>query len=187
MALGIPRGIVSAYVRAQGPRYDGKIVAAGINDRFAADLIDYNTKATKGGYQYILIVQDLFSRKIWAVATKDKTLDTITQASEHLVESSGKPRLIDTDDDAAFSGPFDEYLNEHGIEHSIGDKRDKNARGTLDAAIRAFKVALTRLQVAERTRDWASLVRELAHAFNTLEHKALNGRNPNDISTDRNA
>ena len=109
--LVIPRSIVNAYVRTQAnrqvlaprPRYNGKVVATGINDRFAADLID-STRTTKGGYQYILIVQDIFSRKIWAVATKDKTAATTTQAFEHIVESSGRPRLLYTDDDAAFEG-----------------------------------------------------------------------------------
>jgi hypothetical protein len=182
--LGIPRSIVNAYVRTQShrqvlaprPRYNGKVVATGINDRFAADLIHYSTRTTKGGYQYILIVQDIFSRKIWAVATKDKTAATTTQAFEHIIESSGKSRLLDTDDDAAFEGLFGEYLNEHEIEHSVADSRNKNARGSLDAAIRSFKVALTKLQVAEGTRDWSSQVRNAANAYNKLERSALIGR-----------
>jgi hypothetical protein len=67
--LAIPRSIINAYVRSQAnrqvlaprPSYDGKVVATGTNDRFAADLIDYSTRTTKGGYQYILIAQDIFS------------------------------------------------------------------------------------------------------------------------------
>jgi hypothetical protein len=162
--LFIPRSIINAYVRSQAnrqvlaarPKYEGKVVATGIKDRFAADLIDYSTRATKSGYQYVLIVQDIFSRKIWAVATKDKTPATTTQAFEDIVRSSGKPRLLDTDDDAAFQGPFAEYLSEQEIEHSVADSRNKNARGSLDAAIRSFKVSLTKLQVEEGTRDWSS-------------------------------
>lgn len=71
---------VLAYAKAQGqrqifaarPKYNGKIVATDINDRWAADLIDYTTKPSRGKddqpsvtpYQYILFVQDVFSRKI---------------------------------------------------------------------------------------------------------------------------
>ena len=82
--LQITKPDVLAYARAQGhrqifaarPKYDGKIVGARINDRWAADLIDYVTKPSVGKddqpsqtpYQYILFVQDVFSRKIWAVS-----------------------------------------------------------------------------------------------------------------------
>ena len=193
--LGIHRNIVEAYARRQGqrqvfaarPKYEGKIVATGIRDRFAADLIDYSTRASKEGYLYILIVQDIFSRKIYAVAMKDKTPDVTQQAFEHIVRSSGVPRLLDTDDGAEFKGPFEDYLKEENVEHQVSDLRNKNARGTLDSAIHTFKQTLSRLQVAEGTRDWGSLVSRAVHAYNESEHGSLIGRAPSDISTDDDA
>ena len=126
--LGITRNLVDAYVRRQGqrqvflprPKYKGTIVATGIKDRFAADLIDYSTRSAKG-YLYILIVQDIFSRKIYAVAMKDKTPQTTTGAFEHIVRSSGVPRVLDTDDGAEFKTAFEDYLQEENIEHQIAD------------------------------------------------------------------
>ena len=192
--LGIKRNLVDAYVRNQGqrqvflprPKYKGTIVATGIKDRFAADLIDYSTRSAKG-YLYILVAQDIFSRKIYAVAMKDKTPQTTTEAFESIVRSSGVPRLLDTDDGAEFKTAFEEYLQEENIEHQIADPRNKNARGTLDSAIRSVKQILARLQVAEGTRDWASLVPRAVHAYNETEHGSLIGRNPNDIGTDDDA
>ena len=43
------------------------------------------------------------------------------------------------------------------------------------------------MQVAEGTRDWASLVPRAVHAYNETEHGSLIGRNPNDIGTDDDA
>ena len=164
-----------------------------INDRWAADLIDYTTKPSRGKddppsqepYQYILIVQDVFSRKVWAVSMRVKTPEFVQQAFEHIVRSgAGVPRELDTDDGAEFKGPFEAYLKEEQIQHSIADPRNKNARGMLDAAIRAFKQQLARIQVAEHTRDWASLVTRAAKAYNDSEHSALIGRAPDDVSED---
>ena len=58
-------------------KYEGKITATEINDRWAADIIDYNANPSpdkNGGppYQYILIVQDIFSRAIFVHALKNK-------------------------------------------------------------------------------------------------------------------
>ena len=199
--LQITRPEVLAYARAQGqrqifaarPKYNGKIVGTRINDRWAADLIDYTTKPSRGKddppsqepYQYILIVQDVFSRKVWAVSMRVKTPEFVQQAFEHIVRSgAGVPRELDTDDGAEFKGPFEAYLKEEQIQHSIADPRNKNARGMLDAAIRAFKQQLARIQVAEHTRDWASLVTRAAKAYNDSEHSALIGRAPDDVSED---
>jgi hypothetical protein len=52
-------------VLAARPQYDGKVVASKINERWAADLIDYtatpSTGAAKNPYKYILLAQDIYS------------------------------------------------------------------------------------------------------------------------------
>ena len=76
---------VSEFTRAQAARQvlqarpvrPGRIVATEIMDRWAADLVDYNARPSpdpNGGppYQYILLVQDIFSRKLWGHALKSK-------------------------------------------------------------------------------------------------------------------
>ena len=158
--LPLTRAQVLAFVRAQGqrqvfaprPKYEGKIAATRINDRWAADLIDYTARpshskdSSKEPYQYVLIVQDVFSRKLWAVAMRVKTTETVQQAFEHIVRSgAGVPRELYTDNGLEFRGLFEQYLEEERIEHVIADQRNKNARGMLDAAIRTFKQQLLSL------------------------------------------
>jgi hypothetical protein len=85
-------------VLAARPQYDGKVVASKINERWAADLIDYTATPRKSGtannpYKYILIAQDIYSRKLYGVALRGKTQATVTQAFEHLVrEADSKPK-----------------------------------------------------------------------------------------------
>jgi len=199
--LPINRKEVDAFVSKQSvrqvfkqrPRYDGKIAAVEINDRWAADLIDYTAKPSVGSddrpsdapFQYILIVQDIFSRKLFVHALRSKTPEIVEQAFQSIVRRAGLPDRLDTDDGPEFKGPFQQYLDEEHIYHVIADQRSKNARATLDAAIRVFRTQLARIQAQEGHRNWASLVQRAANAYNDTEHDALIGRAPDDVADDK--
>jgi glycosyltransferase involved in cell wall biosynthesis len=179
-------------VLAARPQYDGKVVASKLNERWAADLIDYTATPSKADavqdnnpYNYILIAQDIYSRKLYGVALREKTRVTVTQAFEDLVrEADAKPEELNTDQGPEFEGPFEEYLAEENIAHATSDLRNFNARGTLDSAIRSFKQQLTRIQVAEKTRDWASLVQRAIKAYNNLSHTGIMDATPNEVPKD---
>lgn len=199
--LPVSRKEVDAFVAKQSvrqvfkqrPRYDGKVTAVEINDRWAADLIDYTAKPSVGSddrpsdapYQYILIVQDIFSRKLFVHALRTKSPEVVEQAFQSIVRKGGTPDRIDTDDGPEFKGPFKQYLDEQHIYHVIADQRSKNARATLDAAIRGFRAQLARIQAQEGHRDWASLVQRAVNTYNDTEHSSLIGRAPDDVKDDK--
>jgi hypothetical protein len=177
------------------PAFVGKIAATEINDRWAADLIDYTAKpsvakiatpvATKEPpYQYIFIVQDIFSRKVFAEPLRTKTPQACKEAMERVVAEHGKPLRLDTDDGPEFKTTFQAYLDQEHIFHVTGDPRSKNDRATLDHAIKSVRQQLARIQVAEGTRDWAPLVSRVVNAYNDTVHDALEGRAPDDVEGD---
>jgi hypothetical protein len=172
-------------------KFEGKVTAFRINGRWAADLIDYNSRPSldkKGGdpYQYILIVQDIFSRKIFAHALKNKDQETCRDAFTSIVSRAGVPNRLDTDNGNEFKGEFQDYLNDENIHHEVADARSKNARATLDAAIKSLRQKLTRLQLSENRRDWASLLARAVESHNKTIHGSLIGRSPDDVSGDNN-
>ena len=196
--LPVSRKAVYDFVKAQSVRqvfrkraeYDGKITAVEINDRWAADLIDYTSKPSPskdGGdpYQYILIVQDIFSRKIYVHALKTKTAEVCEQAFASIVRKAGVPDRLDTDNGLEFRGPFDQYLQEEKIYHQVADSRNKNARATLDAAIKQLRQQLARIQAVDGHRDWASVLQRAADSYNDTVHTALIGRAPDDVVHDK--
>ena len=80
--IDVSRQQVSDFVKNQAPRQvfrprpraTGKTVATKINNRWAADLIDYTAKTkSQKGDKHVLIVQDIFSRKVWARPFFNKT------------------------------------------------------------------------------------------------------------------
>ena len=159
-AVAVVRSQNSRQVFAARPRYDGKVVANRLDDRWDADLIDYTATPSKSSdsvgkpYKYILIVQDVFFRRIWAVSLRENNQEVVTQAFEHIVrQAKDKPDELDTDQGPEFKGQFEDYLADERIAHVTTDLRNKNARGTLDAAIRSFKRQLALIQAEEKTRD----------------------------------
>ena len=82
-----------AVRQAQAPTYkrDGKIPSLFQNDRWFADLIDFSStpsdngkriglRRTKDGESYILVVQDVFPRFLWAEALVNKTPQAVAKA-----------------------------------------------------------------------------------------------------------
>ena len=198
--IDVPKDEVLKYVRSLGlrhvfqrrPAYQGRIVATKINNRWAADLIDYNAKPSvdkEGGppYQYILIVQDIFSRVLFAHALKTKDPEVVQQAFESIVRRAGVPDVLDTDHGNEFTGAFRDYLQDERIRHNVSDARNKNARATLDAAIKNIRQQIARISVAEDRRDWASFLQRALEAHNKTEHSSLIGRAPYQIHWDRDA
>ena len=198
--IKVARVEVLNYVRSLGlrqvfqkrPAYEGKIAATEINNRWVCDLIDYNAKPSpdkNGGdpYQYILIVQDIFSRAIFAHALKTKDPEVCQQAFESIVRKAGLPDVLDTDNGNEWTGPFKQYLQDERIRHNISDARNKNARATLDAAIRSLREQIGRISVAEDRRDWASFLSKAVEAHNRTEHSSLIGRAPYQVHWDDDA
>ena len=79
--LNVPDAFVRQLVQEQGsrqlfappPRFTGKVVAQHVDERWASDVIDFQSKTVKKGAPvYILLVQDIFSRFLFATALRSK-------------------------------------------------------------------------------------------------------------------
>ena len=165
-------------VQAQKYRFDGKIPAMDINDRWFIDLIDFTAAPsdrgkrtglgeTKEGEVYILVVQDVFSRFLWTEALTSKRPEVVAKAFEEiLTRSGGSPRSVTCDLGPEFTGPFKQFVEGQGIEFSQKRKEDINAIATIDTAIGQFKKALARDTRKVGTDDWASRLEKVTRGQN---------------------
>ena len=174
------------------PPSKGKIAAPNLDDTWMADLVDYSwqpsvgkTKSAEPPFQYILVVQDVFSRRLMARPIRDKLAETCKNAFQSIVEErNAKPVELATDMGWEFKGAFDDYLAREGIYHQIKDPRALNSQGALDAAIKALRPILARIQTEESTKNWAAEVERAVAAYNHLVHSHLNGRSPDEVQDD---
>ena len=63
---------------AKAPKYRGKIIASRPNERWVVDFIDFVAEPS-GPFKHILLIQDIFSRKLWAKALEDKQMASTIQ------------------------------------------------------------------------------------------------------------
>ena len=79
--IDVPDSFVKQIVSEQGsrqlyappPKFTGKVTAHHADDRWAADVVDLQSKTRKQGAPvYILLVQDIFSRFLFATALSSK-------------------------------------------------------------------------------------------------------------------
>ena len=191
---------VQAFVKSQNvrqvyhqlPPSKGKIAAPNLDDTWVADLIDYSwqpseskEKGSEPAFQYILVVQDVFSRRLMARPIRDKLAKTCQEAFQSIVEEHHtKPNVLSTDSGWEFKGAFEQYLEREGIYHRIKDPRALNSQGTLDAAIKALRPMLARIQTEETTKNWAAEVERAVAVYNHLVHSHLHGRSPDEVQDD---
>ena len=187
-----------AVRQVQAPAYNfsGKIAAHGINDRWFCDLIDFTAAPsdrgkrtglgeTKEGEQFILVVQDVFSRYLWTEALTSKRPEIVAKAFEDIMtRANAKPRSVTSDLGPEFTGPFAEALKAKGIEAYTKRKEDINAIATIDTAIGQLKKALVRDTRKVGTDDWASRLQKVTQGQNNNPiDEYLEGVAPAKVST----
>jgi hypothetical protein len=169
----------------------GHVTAANVNDRWQGDLVDmqnYPGVRKRLKMHWILVVVDVFSRKLYARAMQTKEVKNVVSAFNSIVEEAGEvPDSLDTDQGGEFGKTFDANVDDfYHNKAKIGDHR---ALGVVDATIRVFKNLIFKYITATSpsgtgTYDWASDLDELVENFNNTPKSALLGFTPNEVEDD---
>ena len=182
--------------QVQAPDYDfkGKIASQDLNVRWHADLIDFTAAPSKGGGVYILVVQDVFSRKLYTESLENKQPETVRDGFIRIMNKTRvrvpgrrmppriQPVKLTVDEGPEFKGLFEGYVNALGIMLQVKQKIDINAMATLDNAIGQFKKALARDLRRNNTNDWSSRLEKVTKGYNMNPNEEyLEGSTPNDV------
>ncbi len=179
------------FAQEKAPRTQGHISANSPNERFQADLIDQSAKPD-GDWKYILCVVDVFTRKVWLRAMRNKQATEAARAFNSVLNNTEDPDVLSTDADAAFGVPnvgksvradnaFQELLDGKDIIHRV--KRARNDIALVDSAIAKVRQTLAKIMLAEKTKAWAALVPRVQASYNKQPHSALHGSAPDDAKT----
>ena len=126
--IQVPHEFVRQLVGEQGsrqlfappPRFTGKVTAQRVDERWSADVIDFQSKTKdKNAPVYVLLVQDIFSRFLFAAALRSKA--EVESAFLRLLRNTKrKPAELNTDSGSEFtSASFQSLLQREGIYHVI--------------------------------------------------------------------
>ena len=169
---------------SKGPEFGGKVVATAVNDRWAADLIDQKASRGRDGETAILIVQDIFSRKLFARALHRKTAQETADAFEEIISEGGAPRELTTDKALEWTGAFAELVEREGIARRYKPVGDAFANdiATLDNAIGNVRSALGRTRAG---KDWPSKLQGIIDGYNETPHSGVMNTQPSDVKEDK--
>ena len=99
----------------------GRVIVAGIDDQFDADLASLVYYADDNdGYKYLLVVIDIFSRYSWVEPLKDKTALQIVNAFDKILSGGRIPKRLRTDAAKDFtSEKFQTFVRGNNIVHFV--------------------------------------------------------------------
>jgi len=167
---------VPAQVLAPGPtqRAQGKAFSESPESRYTIDLVDFSQNTAKPGY--ILVMMQTWSRRIWAVAMKDKTATETNKALKILLDEA-KPRADQTHDMFHDAGQEFSQIRQALAENWVSrtkDPLDRNGIATLDRGIMELKKNLEDI-IEENGGDWRTHLKQAVSAYNRSYHSAVHG------------
>ncbi|KAK9816426.1 hypothetical protein WJX72_000085 [[Myrmecia] bisecta] len=144
-----------------------------------ADLMDFAKLKTKNkGFAYALVVIDDFTKKVWTVSLKTKTIrDVLAGFRQVFKEAGAKPLRLMTDEEAAItSKTFQDFANKEGVRWN-----NKNQHAAIvERVVGTFKDNIERFFVSSKTLKWVSVLDAFVRAYNKKKH-ATTGEAPNDV------
>ena len=162
---------------AKGPTYRGRIISPRVNERWAIDFIDFQAEPD-GDLKYILMAQDIHSRKIWAKALAEKKPSDYIAAFKDIIREGGKPKEVN------FDGEFDvpqfiRFLSAGNVQYRV--KEGRQDLGVLDASMGALKKDLKNDMQVQGTTSWGKRLDKVVRGVNNQSRVALLGGDANTV------
>ena len=169
-------------LEAPAYKYKGKIASPDVNKRWSCDTIDltqYPSKAKgeKDPMRYIVVAQDIFTRKVFAEASPSVSPAAVGAIFERFVSQHGVPKELNTDGGEEYNNPqFTAILKRLKILHHVKPKASKNDIATVDRAHGTLKKAL---QI--KKGNWADRLDAVVSGMNNAPHAAVANLAPNKV------
>lgn len=161
-------------------------VMRGINDTFQADLIEMIPWANQNrGHRYILIVIDVFSKRAWVKALKNKAGGEVTKAMAAIFNENPDhiPQNMHTDGGKEFyNTQFKRLMQSHGINHYSTYTSMKAS--IVERLNRTIMSRLWRLFNLQGSHKWTDNLQPIVDSYNTTKHHTIKMR-PIDVNKNK--
>lgn len=148
----------------------------GIGDTWQMDLMDLNNLSKEnGGFSYILVVIDVFTKFVWTRPVKNKTAINVRDALADIITKSpyGAPKNIHSDEGKEFTNT---------VCRSLYSKYDINFYQTYTAmkasiaerVIRTLKNKMFRRFTVQHNQKWMSILQKITNEYNNTVHRTTN-------------
>ena len=126
------------------------------------------------GYLYLLVVQDLFSRKVLGLQPmRNKQSKTVAENLRKVIEDVGRaPLILFTDAGAEYLGSCTPLYAEFGIKH-VAAKDIATKAAPTERLILHLKQKIYKQMAYHHTRNWTRFLEPAMHSVNAEYHRVL--------------
>lgn len=160
-----------------------RVIIKGIRDLFQIDLVEMIPYANENdGYKYIFVCINTFSKFAWAIALKNKTAKTVTDAMQSILASAKKnvPQNIQSDHGKEFyNTQFQNVMKRYGINHYSTYSVLKSS--IVERFNRTLKTKMWKLFSYNGNYRWIDWLPQLVHEYNNTVHKTT-GFKPSKVN-----
>lgn len=150
------------------------------NTRYQIDLVDMSTYAYwNGGYHFLLTIVDLFSKKAWVYALKNKTAAGVRLKIKHLLEAGNVPRIMQSDRGPEFLS-LKSLLEKYGTKQILSQPYKPTSQGAVESFNKTFKRLLFGWMTQYHTKKWIDIFYAVLDNYNNSKHSTTK-KIPNDI------
>ena len=164
----------------------GHIVSFQPDERFQMDLVDMSNFSMKNqGYNWILMLVDVFNRKIYAYLLPNKNKESIFKALTQFFEKH-HPEIITSDNDTGFKSDMIRKLMEKNetVNHMV-EPNDHKALGIVDRAIQTIKNVIYKYMKQENTTSYSKELARIIKAYNDTPNSGILDIAPNAVEADK--
>ena len=164
----------------------------GVPNAFQIDVVVYpRYKASNGGKDRFLLLEDILTRKAWAYVLPSNSMADVLAAYTKFTEQLGKRLVSVAGDDFFSSKAFLEFNSQKGIqvstivaaeEHMVSGGGDK--LGLIDRLCRTLKDITGKLIKVKGNTRWTGFLHEAVDLYNKTPHRSLNNMSPADAYND---
>ena len=165
-----------SYSRNKGVKRNfqrGRVIVAGIDDQFDADLASLIYYADDNdGYKYLLVVIDIFSRYGWVQPLKDKTGKEIVSAFDEILKEGRIPKCLRTDAAKDFTSErFQNYVESKNITHFV--THSEKQANYVERFIKTLKSKIYRYMVEKNSPRYIDVLPKIVDSYNRTWHSGI--------------
>lgn len=158
-----------------------KYISKGIDWQHQADLMDLSQYSrTNGGYTFVLMNIDIFSRYLWARPLKSKSGRDVRDAFKDIYTEGRIPKRLQTDQGKEFFNiNVKSLMKANNVHHFHVNSPFKAA--LVERSIRTIKSRLFRYFTYKKTKKWVDVLEKIIQSYNNSYHRSI-GMRPNDVT-----
>lgn len=152
-----------------------RYIVSGIDDLWQADLADMQKISRQnGGYNFLLVVIDVFSKFLWVKPLKNKTaMITLDAIDQIIIDSQRKPKNFMTDKGTEFvNEPTQRYFDNVNVNYYTANNPETKA-AVAERVIRTLKGKIYKYMTKSNSKRYIDALEDIVSSYNNSVHRSI--------------